>query len=103
LEEGVHVLFDSLLRKGVEETNKIIVDGYEMCGGVVGIMFWQGGKELVERLKNEWHWSESHGRGPNGLDDVVDGDGGGFEQFGHDGSVVVEDGATFGVLLFGFE
>ena len=60
-------------------------------------------KELMKLFENDRHWLESESVVPELLDDVVEGNGGGFEEFGKDGVVIVEDGAGFLVLLFGFQ
>ena len=57
----------------------------------------------MKLFENDGHWLESESVVPELLDDVVEGNGGGFEEFGKDGVVIVEDGAGFLVLLFGFQ
>ena len=57
----------------------------------------------MKLFENDGHWLESESVVPELLDDVVEGNGGGFEEFGKDSVVIVEDGAGFLVLLFGFQ
>ena len=57
----------------------------------------------MKLFENDGHWLESECVVPELLDDVVEGDGSGFEEFGQDGVMIIEDGTGFLVLLFGFQ
>ena len=53
----------------------------------------------MELLECVGHGSKTHGIRPYCLDDFIDDHGSGFEQFGHDGVPVVQNGASFEVVL----
>ena len=94
LKEEVKVSEDLFLWKGIEKAHKVIIEWKVVSGGIMWIMWWEIAEELVQLLEHNGQWGEAHGLRPNLGDDEVDDHGGGFEEFGEDGVVVVEDGSA---------
>ena len=56
----------------------------------------------MELFEGDGQGSQSHGFLPHSVDDLVDDHGSGFEQPGHDGVSVVEDGSAQFIVFLAF-
>ena len=73
-----------------------------VCVDVRVGMWWEAGKELVKVFESDGHGCETHGLLPYCMYDFIDDHGCGFEEFGHDGVAVIEDGSATEVAFLAF-